>query len=54
MDFIKSFIGVSLCGFANDMNIKQIINRGKDIYRKIGIAVFIPIGYAIYKYRNRK
>ena len=48
-DFIKSFIGVSMCGFANELKIKDIINRGKGIMRKIGITIFIPIGYILYK-----
>ena len=50
-NFIKSFIGISMCGFANKMKIKEIIKQGKGIYRKIGITIFIPVGYFLYKKR---
>ena len=50
--FIKSFIGVSMCGFANNMKIYEIIGRGKGFLRKVGITIFIPVGYILYrKYR---
>lgn len=51
--FIKSFIGLSMCGFANNMTVKQIVSRGNGILRKIYIIIFIPIGYILYKKRNK-
>ena len=46
--FIKAFVGISMCGFANSMTIRDIIKQGKGILRKIGIILFIPIGLIVY------
>lgn len=46
--FIKSFVGISMCGFANNMNIKDIVKQANGILRKIGIIIFIPLGFIVY------
>jgi glycosyltransferase involved in cell wall biosynthesis len=51
-NFLKSFVGVSMTGFANDMKAKEIIASGNSIMKKIGITIFMPAGYILYrKYR---
>ncbi len=50
--FIKSFVGISMCGFALNMNIKQILNKIKGIFRKFITLIFMPIGYICYKIKD--
>ena len=52
--FLKSFVGVSMCGFANKMKLRDILKIGKKFYTKIGIIMFLPIGFVIYLYKRRK
>ena len=47
-DFIKSFIGISMCGFALQMNVKKILNSVKGGLRKVGVLFFLPIGFCVY------
>jgi glycosyltransferase involved in cell wall biosynthesis len=48
-NFLKSFVGVSMTGFANDMKAKEIINSGNSVMKKIGITIFLPVGYVLYR-----
>lgn len=47
--FLKSFVGISMTGFANNMKVKEIITSGNGILKKIGITIFLPVGYILYK-----
>lgn len=52
--FIKSFIGVSMCGYANGLNFKQILKQIKGNLKKITVTLFLPVGYILYKYNKSK
>ncbi len=48
-NFLKSFVGISMCGFANNMTLKEIIKVGNNFFKKLAIILFIPLGFILYQ-----
>ena len=52
-EFLKSFIGISMCGFALNMSVNQILKDIKGVFRKGVTLMLLPIGYIVFKIKNK-
>ncbi len=52
-EFIKSIIGISMCGFNLRLSLKEILNFGEDKNKKFLIVLGIPFGLGLYLLRRK-
>ena len=52
-NFIKSFVGISMTGFARNMAVSEMVYPLKTWWRKFITVCFVPCGYVLYKYKSR-
>ncbi|MBE5825486.1 MAG: glycosyltransferase family 2 protein [Butyrivibrio sp.] len=54
MRFIKAFVGITMDGLLNGESYFDIVKRGKNAARRVGIMMFSPFGFVLFLKHRKK